>query len=81
MTLGNQWGDCETGGYRNDQWYAGGFLTRTRPGLDAFLRRLGRPGGRPLSQNPTILAWQLMNEAEVKPVADSAAAARTPLAY
>lgn len=24
VTLGNQWGDCETGGYRNDQWYAGG---------------------------------------------------------
>lgn len=81
VTLGNQWGDCETGGYRNDQWYAGAFLTRRDPGMAlSYAAWVAQVVAR-YRNEPAILDWQLMNEAEVKPARDSAAcsvnAART----
>ena len=72
VTLGNQWGDCETGGYRNEQWYSSGFLTRRDPGSTLpYALWVAQVVARYRS-DPTILAWQLMNEAEVKPSRDSA---------
>jgi len=71
VTLGNQWGDCETGGYRNDQWYAGGYLNHRDPGMAlSYAAWVAQVVAR-YRTDPTILAWQLMNEAEVKPARES----------
>ena len=85
VTLGNQWGDCETSGYRTDQWYAGGYLARRDPGMSLpYALWVAQVVAR-YRDDPTILAWQLMNEAEVKPSRDSpscsANAARTLKAF
>ncbi len=80
-TLGNQWGDCETGGYRTDQWYSGGYLTLRDPGMPlSYAAWVAQVVAR-YRNDPTIMSWQLLNEAEVKPARDSvscsANAART----
>ena len=65
-TLANQWGDCEAAaGYKDESWYttATGYPTR-RP---ATYREWVTEVVTRYRNDPTILAWQLVNEAEVKP--------------
>jgi endo-1,4-beta-mannosidase len=83
-TLGNQWGQCEgwdsyTDGYKTESWYAGGYKTLPgSPGMPASYREwVGEVVSR-YKNNPTVLAWQLVNEAEDKasyggPCSDTAA--------
>ena len=70
VTLANQWGDCEPGGYKTDGWYTGGYRQRD-PGAVASYRGWVKQVVTRYRGNPTILAWQLMNEAEVKPGRDA----------
>jgi hypothetical protein len=69
-TLTNQWGDCEAGGYKTDRWYTDGFRQRDPAGTVSYLRWVAEVVAR-YRNDPTILAWQLINEAEVKPSVDA----------
>ena len=71
-TLTNQWGDCESGGYKTERWYTDGYRERDPAGTVSYLRWVAEVVAR-YRNDPTILAWQLINEAEVKPSADAAA--------
>jgi endo-1,4-beta-mannosidase len=71
-TLTNQWGDCEPGGYKPGTWYITGYRHR-QPGEVVSYRRWVRQVVTRYRGDPTILAWQLINEAEVKPSRDAPA--------
>ncbi len=68
-TLADQWGACEQPGspgvYKTEAWYQGGY--RTTP-MNAAVTRSYRDWAAEVAaryhNNATILAWQLMNEAE-----------------
>jgi mannan endo-1,4-beta-mannosidase len=70
--LANQWSDCEgwpgndpRPGYRNESWYRTGYRTQpTAPGLSATYEQWLREVVSRYKDDRTILAWQLMNEAE-----------------
>jgi mannan endo-1,4-beta-mannosidase len=71
VTLANQWGDCEPGvGYRDADWYAGGYKAVDPGGTVSYRDWVAEIVTR-YRNDPTILAWQLMNEAEVKPSVSS----------
>jgi mannan endo-1,4-beta-mannosidase len=66
----DQWGNCEgwpdpAAGYKNEAWYQNGYRSSpTGPGLPATYRDwVGEVVSR-YRDDPTILAWQLVNEAE-----------------
>ncbi|MDQ6711252.1 MAG: cellulase family glycosylhydrolase [Candidatus Dormibacteraeota bacterium] len=64
-TLGNGLGDCEGGAQRRDEsWYASGYATARDNGMAATYREWVAEVVARYRDNPTILAWQLMNEAE-----------------
>jgi mannan endo-1,4-beta-mannosidase len=71
-TLGNQWWHCEgwgdeAEGYKTESWYGSGYRTLAgTPGMPATYRRWVREVVSRYKDDPTILAWQLMNEAEAK---------------
>lgn len=67
--LVNQWGDCEgwpeDAGYKDESWYADGFRTEpTSPGMSATYEEWVREVVTRYRDEPAILAWQLVNEAE-----------------
>jgi endo-1,4-beta-mannosidase len=68
--LVDQWGNCEgwpnpEAGYRNEAWYREGYRTRpTGPGLPAAYRDWVAEVVTRYRDDPTVLAWQLVNEAE-----------------
>jgi mannan endo-1,4-beta-mannosidase len=74
-TLIDQWGNCgsvnPTGGYKNKAWYTSGYKQPDPVGIVAYRDWAAEVATR-YRDEPTILAWQLVNEAEVKPSADSA---------
>jgi mannan endo-1,4-beta-mannosidase len=71
VTLANQWGDCEPGsGYRNDSWYRSGYTQPDPSGIVSYRNWVREVVSR-YRWVPTILSWQLMNEAEVKSSSDA----------
>lgn len=67
--LGNQWADCEgyptaASGYKSEAWYSGGYREVRPPGLPATYREWVREVVTRYRDNPTIMLWQMMNEAE-----------------
>ncbi len=66
-TLANQWADCEpASGYKDETWYQSGYTQPDPGGTVSYLDWVGEVATR-YANDPTVLAWQLMNEAEVKP--------------
>jgi hypothetical protein len=62
-TLGNHRGDCEDGRIRTAGWYNSGYRTDHTGGRVAY-RDWVAEVTQHYRDDPTILAWQLMNEAE-----------------
>lgn len=70
-TLANQWADCEpAAGYKTDSWYTDGY-TQLDPGGTTSYRNWVAEVVTRYRNDPTILAWQLINEGEVKPSIDA----------
>ena len=66
VALADQWGNCDVpnGSYKNEAWYRGGYRDAIGAGgLVTYRQWVADVVGR-YRNNPTILAWQLMNEAE-----------------
>ena len=71
VTLGNQWKDCDgpaggAGSFKDEAWYTGGYTQPDPAGTESYRDWVAEIVAR-YKDDPTILAWQLMNEAEVKP--------------
>jgi hypothetical protein len=70
--LVNQWGQCEgwsvyADGYKSESWYQSGYKTLpTSPGMADTYREWVREVVSRYKDDPTILAWQMVNEAEDK---------------
>lgn len=65
VTLGNEWGDCDSSrGYKGLSWYQGDYKTRIDPNYLTTYRQWVSSVVTRYKSNPTILMWQLMNEAE-----------------
>lgn len=76
--LGDQWGGgCEgwrdtPSGYKTSSWYQSGYRSAagSAPGLPQSYRDFVAAVTRRYRDDPTVLAWQLMNEAESKTSVD-----------
>jgi hypothetical protein len=71
VTLGNQWVHCDGpggggGSFKDEAWYTGGYTQPDPAGTVSYRDWVSEVVTR-YKDDPTILAWQLMNEAEVKP--------------
>lgn len=65
-TLANQWADCEpSAGYKTRTWYETGY-TQPDPGGTVSYRDFVSEIVTRYAADPTIMAWQLINEAQVK---------------
>ena len=65
VTLADQWGACEPGEYKDASWYADRYRTEKPSGLPATYREWVAEIVTRYRNDPTILAWQLVNEPEV----------------
>jgi len=63
--LENQWNDCTAGGYKYDTWYQSGYLSPYGDYPISYKDYVGQIVSR-YKDDPRILMWQLMNEAESK---------------
>jgi mannan endo-1,4-beta-mannosidase len=65
-TLANQWADCEepVPGYKTEAWYQSGYRTRLDTTVPSGYRDWVQEVVTRYRANPTIMAWQLVNEAE-----------------
>lgn len=76
VTLTNQWGDCEGDGtaeerFKRASWYRSGYRTQRDPeGTSTYLAWVNEVVKR-YKGDPTVLMWQLVNEAEVKETLDA----------
>jgi mannan endo-1,4-beta-mannosidase len=71
-TFADQWGNCDSGAgnpavYKTDSWYSSGYKSAVSPGATVPYRDWVAEVVRRYRNEPTILAWQLINEAETKP--------------
>ena len=62
--LANQWSNCDTSGFKNPNWYVSGYKLRADGDLVSYRSWVAAIGKR-YRADPTILAWQLINEAQV----------------
>ena len=69
-TLTNQWGDCENASgsplYKPESWYGSAYKSNVDAGMTATYRDWVREVVTRYRDNPTILAWQMINEGEAK---------------
>ncbi len=65
VTLADQWGACEPGEYKDASWYTDRYRTEKPSGLPATYREWVAEIVTRYRNDPTILAWQLVNEPEV----------------
>ena len=85
-TLGDQWGDCEgyrdrAEGYKGISWYRTGYRDQVRgPQLASSYRDFVREVVRRYRDDPAILMWQMMNEAEAADRVDGPCGAGAPAA-
>jgi mannan endo-1,4-beta-mannosidase len=63
--LENQWSSCTAGGYKYDTWYQSGYLSPYGDYPISYKDYVGQIVSR-YKDDPRILMWQLMNEAESK---------------
>ena len=63
LTLENQWADCTAGGYKYADWYCDGYRQPYGSYRLSFVECVRLIVGR-YREEPTVLMWQLMNEAE-----------------
>jgi Tol biopolymer transport system component len=75
-TLTNQWPDCDgpgggAGSYKDTTWYETGYRAPDPSGTVSYRDWVAEVAAR-YRANETVLAWQLINEAEVKPSRDGA---------
>ena len=69
MTLENQWPDCTEGGYKYADWYRAGYREPYGAYPLSYREYVARIVRR-YRDDPVILMWQLMNEAESLTVQD-----------
>lgn len=77
-TLTDHWGACEDGVRKTDAWYAGGYANAVAASDTTTYKNWVREVTSRYRNDPTILMWQLVNEAET-PRADGSCAAKTVL--
>jgi outer membrane biosynthesis protein TonB len=69
-TLADQWGSCDSGPgsavFKGDAWYTTDYRSVVSPGSTRTYRNWVAEIVARYKDEPTILAWQLMNEAETK---------------
>lgn len=66
VTLADHWGACERTGVKSVSFYARGYRRTIDPGDRTTYRRWVAEVVRRYRDDPTVLMWQLMNEAETK---------------
>ena len=64
VTLGNQWADCDSEGLKEADWYATGYR-EPNPSLPSSYRDYVAQVVTRYASEPSVLMWQLLNEAEV----------------
>jgi mannan endo-1,4-beta-mannosidase len=83
-TLANQWADCEgwgspADGYKTESWYRTGYKTRpASPGMPATYRDWVAEVVSRYRNHPSILTWQLVNEAEAKTTYEGSCSSTAP---
>ena len=83
-TLGNFWNDCEGSAmpakYRTESWFRTGYRNQHAAGLPATYREWAAEVVLRYRNDPTIMAWQLINEASTPSDGGSGACTRTSAA-
>ena len=65
-TLTDQWGACETTGYKTAEWYRNGYRASVDPGSgQTYLGWIDEVAAR-YKNDSTVMAWELVNEPEIK---------------